>query len=91
MHTHSRILNVCFLCTHYMQQHRYNVVQSCIIIYSIRRVYMYMHTYHTYVSDVLFFSFLFLKILRPSVKIVKLSINNHIVGLLHKHHAIKEI
>ena len=28
---------------------------------------------------------------RPSVKFVKLSINNHIVGLVHKHHIINEI
>ena len=28
---------------------------------------------------------------RPSVKLVKLSINNDIVGLVHKHHIINEI
>ena len=28
---------------------------------------------------------------RPSVKFVKLSINNHIVGLVHKHHIMYEI
>ena len=27
----------------------------------------------------------------PSVKFVKLSINNHIVGLVYKHHVINEI
>ena len=38
---------------------------------------------------VFFVLFLFL-IIRRSVKIVKVSINNHIVRLIHKHHIINE-
>ena len=54
VHTHSSVLNRYFLCTYYMQQHCCNVV---VVSSYIRRVYIYVDTYHTCVSDLLSFFF----------------------------------
>ena len=51
VHTHTSVLNL-HLCTHDTQQRCCNVV---VVSQHIRRIYWYVHTYHTYVSDVLRF------------------------------------